>query len=56
MGRPGGAHTHGQWLLLAPNVLPLAKRPKLNGCNSETLLPPAKSFATSLPTPVILKP
>ncbi len=50
------AHTHGQWLLLAPNVLPLAKRSKANGCNSGTASPLASSFATSLPAPVILKP
>src|SRR6185436_2861352 len=55
-GRPGGAHTHGQWLLLAPKVLPFAKRSSANGANSATAAPLARCFATSLPAPVILKP
>src|SRR5690606_21489702 len=49
-------HTHGQWLLEAPKVLPLAKREKAKGSSSSTRLSPARMRATSLPTPVILKP
>ena len=51
-----GAHTQGQWLLDEPKVRPSAKREKVKGSSSETLLSPASSLATSLPTPASLKP
>ena len=47
---------HGQFELRSPKVPPAAKRSKPKGVSSATAEPLASMRATSLPTPVILKP